>query len=134
MEQQEKTKWRNKQNRCLLVILLGILISIPVYSQNKAISGTVKDDMSGEALIGVSVMVKETSNCKSAHDNGLTPFYWDDSGTGIGLGQSGIFNRATGEFVQRNEQAVEVMLRAVSDNAPKYTLQSIYDRAPEKED
>lgn len=72
--------------------------------------------------------------CKSAHDNGLTPFYWDDSGTGIGLGQSGIFNRATGEFVQRNEQAVEVMLRAVSDNAPKYTLQSIYDRAPEKED
>ena len=61
MEQQEKTKWRNKQNRCLLVILLGILISIPVYSQNKAISGTVKDDMSGEALIGVSVMVKETS-------------------------------------------------------------------------
>ncbi len=68
--------------------------------------------------------------CKSATDNGLATFFWDNSGKGTGLGQGAVFDRATGEFVRENESAVAAMRRAVFDKAPEYTLKSVYDRAP----
>jgi hypothetical protein len=50
----------------------------------------------------------------------------------LGAGQGAIFNRQTGEIIQNNASAVAAMVRAVSDDSPEYTLQSIYDRAPVK--
>ena len=41
-------------------------------------------------------------------------------------------DRQTGEIIQNNASAIAVMVRAVSDKSPEYTLQSIYDRAPAK--
>lgn len=70
--------------------------------------------------------------CKSATDNGLATFFWDNSGKGTGLGQGAIFDRTTGEFVRENKSAVVAMQRAVFDKALTYTLQSVYDKAPEK--
>ena len=70
--------------------------------------------------------------CKAAHDCGLAPVFWDNNGPGLGAGQGGIFNRRTGEIIQNNASAIAVMVRAVSDKSPEYTLQSIYDRAPAK--
>lgn len=69
--------------------------------------------------------------CKSATDNGLTTFFWDNGGKEAGLGQGAIFDRATGEFVRENQSAVAAMQRAVFDKDPEYTLQSVYDRAPQ---
>ena len=70
--------------------------------------------------------------CKAAHDCGLAPIFWDNNGPGLGAGQGAIFNRQTGEIIQNNASAVAAMVRAVSDDSPEYTLQSIYDRAPVK--
>lgn len=63
MERQKSTgkKWRYRENRFLLAILLQILIVIPMYGQNRPVSGMVKSEANGEELIGVSVKVKETS-------------------------------------------------------------------------
>lgn len=54
-------KRRYRENCFLLTILLQILIVIPMYGQNRPISGMVKSETSGEELIGVSVKVKESS-------------------------------------------------------------------------
>ncbi len=72
--------------------------------------------------------------CKAAHDCGLTPVFWDNSGMGVGPTQGALFNRATGELVQQNHISVPIMVRAVTDNSPEYTLRSVYDRAPAPEE
>ena len=50
-----------KKRNLLLLILLLLNLSLPGFSQSNAVSGSVKDKESGEALPGVSVIVKGTN-------------------------------------------------------------------------
>ena len=44
--------------RALALWILGLIVSVQVFAQNRSISGTVTDATTGEALIGVSVSAK----------------------------------------------------------------------------
>lgn len=69
--------------------------------------------------------------CKAAHDYGLIPFCWDNGYSGAGEEQSGMFDRATGNFLNDAETMVDAMKKAVFTTDTSYTLQSVYDGAPE---
>ncbi|NBA88996.1 SusC/RagA family TonB-linked outer membrane protein [Emticicia sp. CRIBPO] len=57
----KKTKTIMKKRNLLLLILLLLNLPLPGFSQSNAVSGSVKDKESGEALPGVSVIVKGTN-------------------------------------------------------------------------
>lgn len=68
---------------------------------------------------------------KAAHDYGLIPFCWDNGYDGAGEEQSGLFDRATGNYLNDAETMVNAMKNAVFNTDASYTLQSVYDGAPE---
>ena len=68
--------------------------------------------------------------CKAAKDHGMAPFYWDAGGDGSG-NTSALFDRATGAFVHNAQEVIDVMKRAVFTQDAAYTLQSVYDGAPQ---
>lgn len=68
--------------------------------------------------------------CKAARDNSLSLFYWDNGYAGTGREQSGLFDRATGACLNDSRDIVGAMVRGFFNDAPDYTLQSVYDNAP----
>jgi endoglucanase len=69
--------------------------------------------------------------CKAAKEYGLAPVYWDNGGTGSGKEESGLFNHATGDYLNNAAEIVEVMKKAIFTEDASYTLQSVYDNAPQ---
>ena len=69
--------------------------------------------------------------CKAAKDYGLPPFYWDNGSSGSGAETSGLFNHATGEMLNNAEEVIDVMKRGIFTEDESYTLQSVYDGAPQ---
>ena len=69
--------------------------------------------------------------CKAAKEYGLAPVYWDNGGTGSGKEESGLFNHATGDYLNNAAEIVEVMKKAIFTEDTSYTLQSVYDNAPQ---
>lgn len=53
------TQWQWAKLKQLFAIVMFSLVTIPMYGQNRTISGTVKSEADDESLIGVSVKVKE---------------------------------------------------------------------------
>ncbi len=53
------TQWQWAKLKQLFAIVMFSLVTIPMYGQNRTISGTVKSEADDELLIGVSVKVKE---------------------------------------------------------------------------
>lgn len=47
--------------KCLLLTIVGMLISFQVLAQNLAVKGSVVDK-NGEAIIGANILVKGTTN------------------------------------------------------------------------
>lgn len=68
---------------------------------------------------------------KAAHDYGIVPFCWDNGYAGAGKEQSGLFDRATGNVVNDAQTMIDAMKKAVFTTDTSYTLQSVYDGAPE---
>lgn len=69
--------------------------------------------------------------CKVAHDAGIPCVLWDNGSTGTGNECHGYFNHATGAYVGYAEEVVALMVKAWTNEESSYTLQSIYDNAPE---
>lgn len=69
--------------------------------------------------------------CKAAKTYGLAPFYWDNGSSATGAECSGLFNHATGAYLNNAQDIVETMTRAVLTEDPSYTLQTVYDSAPQ---
>ncbi len=69
--------------------------------------------------------------CKSARDHHMAPIFWDNGYGGTGREQSGLFNRTTGEYLNNGQDIVATMVKAVTSDDPAYTLQSVYDNAPQ---
>ncbi|WP_300700108.1 cellulase family glycosylhydrolase [Bacteroides sp.] len=67
---------------------------------------------------------------KAAKECGLAPFYWDNGSASAGKECSGLFNHATGVFLNNAEEIVGVMRKAIFSESASYTLQSVYDGAP----
>ena len=69
--------------------------------------------------------------CKAAKDYGLAPFYWDAGGDGTGTQSWAFFDRTTGDRLNNAQEVIDVMKRAVFTEDAAYTLQSVYDSAPQ---
>lgn len=67
---------------------------------------------------------------KAAKEYGIAPFYWDNGSASAGKECSGLFNHATGVFLNNAEELVGVMRKAIFTETTSYTLQSVYDGAP----
>ena len=69
--------------------------------------------------------------CKAAKEYGLTPFYWDNGSSGAGKECSGIINHATGAWQNNGEEVATLMVKAVTNTDASYTLESVYNNAPQ---
>lgn len=69
--------------------------------------------------------------CKAAKEYSLIPFYWDNGATTSGQEGYGILNHATGDWIHNGEEIATLMVRAVENNDASYTLQSVYNNAPQ---
>lgn len=69
--------------------------------------------------------------CKAAREYGMAPFYWDNGAKGAGRECSGLFDHATGEYLNNGKEIVEVMKKAVFTRDKAYTLDKVYDGAPQ---
>lgn len=69
--------------------------------------------------------------CKAAKEYGMAPFYWDNGSAAAGKECSGLFNHATGEILNNGLEVIEVMKRGIFDNSESYTLEYVYDNAPQ---
>lgn len=67
---------------------------------------------------------------KAAKEYGMAPFYWDNGSAAAGNESSGLFNHATGAFLNNAEEIVGVIRKAIFSESASYTLQSVYDSAP----
>lgn len=69
--------------------------------------------------------------CKAAKTYGMAPFFWDNGATGAGRECSGIINHSTGEYINNGKEIIDVMVKAITTEDENYTLQSVYDKAPD---
>lgn len=67
---------------------------------------------------------------KACHDVGIAPIYWDNGSKSAGRECSGLFDRATGAFLNNGADVVAAMVRGATSNESGYTLQSVYNKAP----
>ena len=69
--------------------------------------------------------------CKAAVDRGLPMFLWDNGAVGVGPEKHGYIDHGTGKFVDsKAKELVDLMVKAVSETDPAYTLESVYNTAP----
>lgn len=68
--------------------------------------------------------------CKAAHDCNIAPIYWDNGSADAGRECSGLFDRATGEYLNNGGEIVAAMVKGATSEEKGYTLKSVYDSAP----
>lgn len=69
--------------------------------------------------------------CKAARAYGLALLYWDNGATGAGQESSGLLNHATGAYINNAKDVIAVMVKGYFTNNTNYTLNSVYDNAPQ---
>ena len=69
--------------------------------------------------------------CKAMRDRRMSALYWDNGNSKAGNDGFGVIDHRTGKYIGNGEQAVRAMVDSWENNDPNYTLQSIYDSAPE---
>lgn len=67
---------------------------------------------------------------KAAKTYGMSAFLWDNGANGYGKEHHGYINHGTGAYISDSKEVVDVMVKAMNNNSPSYTLQSVYDNAP----
>src|SRR5690606_19390183 len=67
--------------------------------------------------------------CKAAKTYGLAPFYWDNGSPDTGKECFGIINHTTGNFINNGQDIVELMVKAITNEDPAYTLDSVFSSA-----
>ena len=68
---------------------------------------------------------------KAARVFGIAGFLWDNGADGYGKERHGYVDHGTGEYTANGKEPVEAMVKAWSSTDPNYTLQSVYDSAPQ---
>jgi len=71
--------------------------------------------------------------CKAAADRGIPMFLWDNGAKGTGAECHAYLNHGSGAYQSDNAKTlVGLMVKAVTDKDPQYTLESVWDSAPAK--
>ena len=69
--------------------------------------------------------------CKAAADCKFPMLLWDNGATGTGPEHHPYIDHGTGKFVDETaKELVEIIIKAVTDTDPAYTLESVYNSAP----
>lgn len=69
---------------------------------------------------------------KAARTYGLAAFVWDNGAQGTGNERHGFLNHATGDYMSESARlAVGSMIKAMDSEDPDYTLDTVYENAPE---
>ena len=69
--------------------------------------------------------------CKAMRDRRIPAIYWDNGNSKGGNDGFGVIDHRTGKYIGNGEQAVRAMVDSWENTDPTYTLQSIYDSAPQ---
>ena len=69
--------------------------------------------------------------CKAMRDRRMAALYWDNGNSKAGADGFGVIHHGTGKFIGNGEQAVRAMVDSWENNDPAYTLQAVYESAPE---
>lgn len=69
--------------------------------------------------------------CKAAKTYGLAPFFWDNGSAGSGKECFGLLNHGTGNYINNGKDMIDVMVKAVTNDESTYTLNSVYNGAPQ---
>ena len=69
--------------------------------------------------------------CKAMRDRKMPALYWDNGNSKSGDDGFGVINHATGRYIGNGEQAVRAMVDSWENNDPAYTLQAVYETAPQ---
>lgn len=70
--------------------------------------------------------------CKALGDRHIPLFFWDNGYNKVGDDAFGLINHATGKYIGADSKpAIDIMVKAWHDKSPEYTLESIYERAPQ---
>lgn len=67
---------------------------------------------------------------KAARTFGMPAYLWDNGASGYGKERHGYINHGTGEYMGSSKEVVDIMVKAMTDNTPSYTLESVYNKAP----
>ena len=70
--------------------------------------------------------------CKAMHDYKMPGFFWDNGYNKTGDDAFGLINHGNGSFIANGKEIVNLMINAWGNTDPAYTLESIYNRAPNK--
>lgn len=68
---------------------------------------------------------------KCARSYGIASFVWDNAAEGAGQEHHPYINHGTGAYMENGEEPVKAMVKAWNTTAATYTLQSVYDSAPQ---
>ena len=69
---------------------------------------------------------------KAAKTFGIPAFLWDNGGSdGAGKEKHHYINHGTGQYYSTSKEPVQTMVKAWTSTDPTYTLQAVYDSAPE---
>lgn len=69
--------------------------------------------------------------CKAARTNGMAVFYWDNGSAGSGRECSGVINHASGAYLNNGKDVVNVMTKGYFSEDASYTLETVYNNAPQ---
>jgi len=70
--------------------------------------------------------------CKAAADHRIPMLLWDNGAAGTGPEHHPYIDHGSGQFVDDTaKELVDIIVKAATDTDPAYTLQSVYDSAPQ---
>lgn len=69
--------------------------------------------------------------CKAFREHKMAAFFWDNGYYLKGDDAFGLINHGNGEWIDNAKEIVKIMVDAYENNDSTYTLQSIYERAPQ---
>ena len=69
--------------------------------------------------------------CRAAHTYNMPCIIWDNNASGGGNEHHGYINHSNGNFINNSEALVKTMIKAATSDDASYTLESIYNKAPQ---
>lgn len=66
---------------------------------------------------------------KAAKSYGVPCFLWDNGNKGAGSEHHAYIDHATGSYIDHSKELIDVMFKAMYDESPSYTLNSVYENA-----
>ena len=69
--------------------------------------------------------------CRAAYTYGLPLIIWDNNSQGAGNEHHGYFSHNDGAYINGSETLVQTMIKAATSDDASYTLESVYNSAPQ---